>query len=122
MLTIIKDINICYDGIRPINLKEGQDFDVKSVLPNPAKAKVFRNRLIGLKVAVEANAEKPKEPATQTESETPIVEADTFSQMSKEDLQNFLDDAAVKYHHKTGVEKLAELARGVAVQSDEDAE
>lgn len=83
MLTIIKDIDICYDGIRPISLKEGQTFDVQSVLPNPEKAKVFRDRLIDLKVAVEKKeapievvaeiaAEKPQE---KPESEEPDPES-----------------------------------------------
>lgn len=66
MLKIIKDINICYDGIRLVKLKEGQDLDVKSLLPNPEKAKVFRNRLIDLNVAVE-----PKETAIETAKEEP---------------------------------------------------
>ena len=110
MLKIIKDIKICYDGIRLISLKENQEFDVKSILPNPEKAAKFKARLIELEAAKETAKKESKEK----------IAKDTFSEMKKKELQKFLDDAGVEYESDANKPRLIELAREVAIESVDD--
>lgn len=121
MLKIIKDIDICYDGIRLVKLKEGQDFDVKTLLPNPKKAKAFTDRLIDLKAAIQTAKEESKEaekPVGAGEGKEKETAKDTFAEMKKKELQAFLDDAGVEYETDANKPRLVELARLVAVGSE----